>query len=61
MSIDETVKEWLEASEYRRVVLTHGGPGGRFYVLKEDDGNGVGDGVGRTIEEAIEDAFRNSH
>lgn len=61
MSINDTVKEWLEASDYRRVVLTHGGDGGRFYVAKEDDGNVLGDGTGATIEEAIEDAFRGSH
>lgn len=61
MNIDQTVREWLEASDYRRVVLTHGGEGGRFYVLKEDDGNAIGDGAGETIESALEDAFRGSH
>lgn len=61
MSIEQSVREWLEASDYRRVVVTHGGPGGRFYVLKEDDGSSVGDGTGETLESAIEDAFRGSH
>jgi len=61
MSIEATVKEWLEASDYRRVVLSHGGSGGKFYVEKQDDGNSMGYGVGDTIEDAIEDAFRGSH
>jgi len=61
MSIEATVKEWLEASDYRRVVLSHGGSGGKFYVEKQDDGNSTGDGAGDTIEAALEDAFRGSH
>lgn len=61
MSINDTVKEWLEASTYRKVLLSHGGEGGRFYVEKEDDGNSIGDGAGDTIEAALEDAFRGSH
>ena len=62
MSIESTVKEWMEAHPDRRVVLTHGGNGGRFYVLKEnEDGESSGDGTGDTIEAALEDAFRGSH
>lgn len=62
MSINDTVKEWMEAHPDRRVVLTHGGDGGKFYALKEnEDGDSSGDGTGDTIEEAIEDAFRGSH
>jgi len=61
MKIEVVVKEWLEASTYRKVVLSHGGEGGRFYVEKEDDGNSIGDGAGDTIEEALEDAFMGSH
>jgi len=61
MKIDQVVREWLESSDQRRVILTHGGQGGRFYVLKEDDGAGIGDGVGKTIESALEDAFVGSH
>lgn len=61
MRVESVIQEWLESSEYRRVVLSHGGPGGRFYVAKEDDGNVVGDGAGDTIESALEDAFGGSH
>jgi hypothetical protein len=60
-NIESVVKEWLEASTDRRVLISHGGEGGRFYVLKDDDGNGIGDGAGDTIESALEDAFRGSH
>ena len=58
MKIEQTVREWLVESDYRRIALSHGGEGGRFYVLKEDDGNAVGDGFGETIEAALESAFR---
>lgn len=63
MKVESVVKEWLNASDDRKVVLSHGngGIGSRFYVTKEDNGDVLGDGVGDTIEEALEDAFVVSH
>lgn len=63
MKIEKIVKEWLEASDARKLVLSHGdgGIGSRFYVTKEDDGEVLGDGVGETIEATLEDAFVASH
>jgi len=61
MSINDTVKEWLGSNPDRRVVLTHGGEGGKFYALKENEIGETSDGTGDTFEEAIEDAFRGSH
>ena len=59
MTIEAFVKEWLSGGEDRHLRVKHGGEGGRFYVLREDDydHDAERDGVGETIADAMEDCF----
>lgn len=57
MNIWDIVKGWLAGSDARKVELTHGGEGGKWYALLRDDTDDDFDGTGDTADEALIEAW----
>ncbi len=54
VSVFDVLEEWLGKNDDRRVVVSHGGAGGSWYVLMEDEGGELTwDGTGETLEGAV--------
>lgn len=52
----DLVMWWLANHQDRKIELSHGGEGGRFYArLIDEDGESPNDGAGDTVERAIGD------
>ncbi len=48
---------WLMANDGRKLQISHGGKGGRFYAaLVDENGEVLHDGVGDNLPEAVGDA-----
>lgn len=49
---------WLRTNDERKIILSHGGDGGKFYAnLKDEDGQYASDGVGEEPQDAIAEAM----
>lgn len=49
---------WIKGHEERKIILSHGGDGGKYYAnMKDEDGQYASDGVGKEPQDAIAEAM----
>lgn len=53
----DIVREWLMGSTERRIELSHGGEGGKWYCVLREDGQDDFDGAGGDQTEALIEAW----
>jgi hypothetical protein len=57
MKHERTMIDWLTSGEERKVQLSHGGDGGRFYAARIDNHEPERDEVGETVGDALDALF----